>query len=204
MDFAEAARILSDKREIKRWTDAANKRRDVMMELMWDSTRGMFFDYNYVKKRRSSISSLAAYYPMWAGMLDGKQAAKLVKSLRKFRQKGGLATTDNLPIGQYVFGALPMQWAYPNGWAPLHFLVVQGLQRYGYQAEARDLALTWLHTNLHWFKLHGNFLEKYNVVRIGEPPAKGVYPSQTGFGWTNAVFERFCRDFLDTPETPDK
>jgi alpha,alpha-trehalase len=202
IDFAEAAKILSDKHEIKRWTDASSKRRDVMFELMWDSTKGMFFDYNYVKKRRSNISSLAAYYPLWAGMLDGKQAAKLVKSLRKFRQKGGLATTDNLPIGQYVFGALPMQWAYPNGWAPLHFLVVEGLQRYGYHDEARDIALTWVHTNLHWFKTHGNFLEKYNVVRPSEPPAKGVYPSQTGFGWTNAVFERFCRDFLDEEPSP--
>ena len=40
-------------------------------------------------------------------------------------------------------------------------------------------------------------LEKYNVVQPDKPPAKGVYPSQTGFGWTNAVFERFCQEFID-------
>jgi alpha,alpha-trehalase len=200
MDFAEAAKILSDKHEVKKWTDAANTRRDVMFELMWDAGRGMFFDYNYVKERRSNVSSLAAYYPLWVGMLDGNQAAKLVKSLRRFRQKGGLATTDSIPLGQYVFGSIPMQWAYPNGWAPLHFLVVQGLQRYGYQDEARAIAMSWLHTNLDWFKKHGNFLEKYNVVKPSDPPAKGVYPSQTGFGWTNAVFERFCQEFIDVAQ----
>jgi len=41
------------------------------------------------------------------------------------------------------------------------------------------------------------FLEKYNTVEPSKPPAKGVYPAQTGFGWTNAVFERFCREYID-------
>lgn len=33
-----------------------------------------------------------------------------------------------------------------------------------------------------------------------KPPAKGVYPPQTGFGWTNAVFEHFCQDLFDKPK----
>jgi alpha,alpha-trehalase len=199
IDFAAAAKILSNKAEERRWYEAAAARRDAMMELMWDESRGMFYDYNYVKERRSSVASLASYFPLWVGMVDGEQASRMVKALKRFRQKGGLATTDRLPLGQYVMGAIPKQWAYPNGWAPLHLVVVQGLERYGYHKEARDIAMTWLHTNLDWFKKHGNFLEKYNVVKPDEPPAKGVYPSQTGFGWTNAVFERFCQEYIDEP-----
>lgn len=202
MDFAEAARILSDKHEERAWHHAANLRREHMMELMWDPGRSLFYDYNFTKERRGNVSSLAAYFPMWAGMVDGQIAAKLVRSLRKFRQKGGLATTDRLPIGQYVIGSMPMQWAYPNGWAPLHFIVVKGLQRYGYHEDAKAIAMDWLRTNLDWFKAHGNFLEKYNVVKPSDPPAKGVYPSQTGFGWTNAVFERFCQEFIDAQQPP--
>lgn len=201
MDFAAAAKLLSDKREVSRWTAAAYARRDTMYELMWDPGRGLFYDYNYVKKRRGNVSSLATYYPLWAGMVDGRHAAQMVKGLKRFRQKGGLSTTDNIPIGQYVFGSIPMQWAYPNGWAPLHFLVVKGLQRYGYHDDARRIVMSWLHTNLDWFNAHGHFLEKYNVVKPTEPPAKGVYPSQIGFGWTNAVFERFCREFIDDPHS---
>jgi neutral trehalase len=53
---------------------------------------------------------------------------------------------------------------------------------------------------LHWFSNEHVFLEKYNVVSPDKPPVKGVYPSQTGFGWTNAVFERFCQDYVDRPE----
>jgi hypothetical protein len=67
----------------------------------------------------------------------------------------------------------------------------------GFQESDGVEALKWLRTNLDWFNTHGVFLEKYNVVSPDKPPAKGVYPSQTGFGWTNAVFERFCKDYID-------
>ncbi|HVW23209.1 MAG TPA: trehalase family glycosidase [Candidatus Saccharimonadales bacterium] len=199
-DFARAARIFGDKREAAKWDDAAAVRKRNMDKLMWDGLRGLYYDYNYVKQKRGNVSSLATFYPMWAGMVTDKQAASLVKALRRFENKGGLATTDVLPVGQFVFGSMPTQWAYPNGWAPLHFIVVKGLERYGYHKDARRIAMKWLKTNLHWFEKEHMFLEKYNVVSPEKPPVKGVYPMQTGFGWTNAVFERFCRDYVDRLE----
>ncbi|MEO8104996.1 MAG: trehalase family glycosidase [Candidatus Saccharibacteria bacterium] len=198
-DFARAALILGDKPEAARWQAAAAARQATMNELMWDRIRGLFYDYNYVKGKRSSTSSLAAYFPMWAGMVSDKQAAALVKALRRFENKGGLATTDSLPVGQFVLGSMPTQWAYPNGWAPLHYIVIKGLERYGYHADARRIAMKWLKTNLNWYNDHGVFLEKYNVVSPDKPPLKGVYPSQEGFGWTNGVFERLCQDYVDRP-----
>jgi alpha,alpha-trehalase len=196
-DFARAARLLDDRREAAKWDQAAAARKATMDELMWDRLRGLYYDYNYVKEKRSNVSSLAAYFPMWAGMVTEKQAAALVKALRRFENKGGLATTDALPLGQYVPGSMPVQWAFPNGWAPLHFIVVEGLLRYGYHEDARRIANKWIKNNLDWFNQHHVFLEKYNVVNPDKPPQKGVYPSQTGFGWTNAVFERFCQQFVD-------
>lgn len=197
-DFAKAATILGDKREAAKWDVAANHRKKTMNELMWSNLHGLYFDYNYVKEKRGSVSSLAAYYCLWSGLADEKQAKQMVKALRKFEVRGGLTTTDVQPLNQLVPGMLPTQWAYPNGWAPLHFLVVKGLQRYGYYDDARRIMRKWLKTNLDWFNRKGIFLEKYNVVQPSKPPVKGVYPSQTGFGWTNAVFERFCQDLFDT------
>lgn len=197
MDFAKAAGIFGNDEEAKRWEVAAETRKQTMDELMWDRVRGLYYDYNYVKNRRATVSSLAAYFPMWAGMVDNNQAAAMVRALRRFEHKGGLSTTDAPHVRQYVKGSMPTQWAYPNGWAPLHFITLQALERYGYHAEARRIAMKWLKANLWWFTTHGVFLEKYNVVSPEKPPLKGVYPSQSGFGWTNGVFERLCRDYID-------
>ncbi len=196
MDFAKAAFIFGKPDEAKKWEQKAKHRKKIVDKLMWSETKGLFYDYNYQKERRGTVSSLASYYTMWAGMASEKQARKMVKNLRKFEQKGGLSTTDQ-QLGALVPGAMPTQWAYPNGWAPLHFIVIEGLRRYGYEYEARKIAMKWLNTNLDWFNKNGVFLEKYNVVNIDKPPAKGLYPSQTGFGWTNAIFERLSKDYID-------
>jgi alpha,alpha-trehalase len=196
-DFARAAEILGDKPAAEKWERVARTRRKAVDELMWDRIRGLYYDYDFKKERRGNISSLAAYYPMWAGMADKNQAAALVRALRRFENKGGLATTDALPVRQYMRGSMPTQWAYPNGWAPLHLLTIRALERYGYHQDARRIAMKWLKCNLAWFKAHGIFLEKYNVASPDKPPMKGIYPAQSGFGWTNAVFERLCQDYID-------
>ena len=199
VDFARAAKIFGKDKERKEWQAKADQRRKTMNKLMWSDLRDTYFDYNFEKKKRGNIASLATFYPMWAGMVSSEKARDLVKSLKNFEQKGGLSTTDAGGLNQVVTvpGAMPTQWAHPNGWAPLHFIVVQGLQRYGYFAEANRIARKWIKTNLDWFEKHGEFIEKYNVASPKKPPQKGVYPEQVGFGWTNAVFERFCQEYLD-------
>lgn len=197
-DFAYVARELGNEEEAQQWDEAAAARKHTMNKLMWDRLRGLYYDYNFVRGKRGSVSSLATFFPMWAGMVTQEQAAALVKALRRFENRGGLATTDVLPVGQFVIGSMPTQWAYPNGWAPLQYITIRGLERYGYHEDARRIAMKWLKSNLQWFNEHGVFLEKYNVVSPEKPPVKGVYPSQTGFGWTNAVFERLCQDYIDT------
>lgn len=197
IDLAKYYRHIGELRGAAKWEVAAKHRKAAMDELMWSNLRGLYYDYNYDKEKRGTVSSLAGFYPLWAEMVDKKQAAQMVKALRRFENKGGLATTDVQQLSQFVPGAIPTQWAYPNGWAPLHFLIVKGLLRYGYREDAKRIAMKWLKTNLSWFNDNGVFLEKYNVVSVGKPPAKGVYPSQTGFGWTNAVFEWMCKEFID-------
>ncbi len=199
IDFAKVAKILGKEQESKQWQEKALARKNTMDELMWSSTRSFYYDYNYAKEKRGNVTSLAGFYPMWAGMVDDKRAKTLVKALKRFENKGGLTTTDMQPFNQMVaLDSFPTQWSYPNGWAPLQYIVIKGLERYGYHDDARRIAMKWLNTNLQWFNKHGVFLEKYNVVNTEKPPLKGVYPSQTGFGWTNAVFEKLSQEYIDS------
>lgn len=194
-DFARAATLRGDDKQASAWQKAASARRDAMNSTMWASLRGFYFDYNYQKGALSDVWSLAAFVPMWAGLVDGQQAKKLVAHLDKFEKSGGLTTTSRPFIDMSMFGSLKTQWAYPNGWAPLHYFVIEGLKNYGYQIDAERIAKKWLHTNAQWFDRHGVFLEKYNVVNSAKHPVEGVYPSQTGFGWTNAVFSYYAEAY---------
>lgn len=202
-DFARAANILGQSDEQIIWEQKAVGRKKVMQDLMWSKTDKLYFDYNYVQQKRGRIASLASYVPLWAGMVDEAQARQLAKSLRRFIASGGLLTTDEPPIKTAMPQKTPTQWAAPNGWAPLQFMTVKGLERYGYHDEASRIVQRWLKTNLNWYNRHGVFLEKYNVLNPAKSPLEGVYPSQTGFGWTNAIFERFCQDYIDTGAESD-
>ena len=75
----------------------------------------------------------------------------------------------------------------PNGWAPLQWMAVKGLQNYGMYDEANDIADRWLALNQKIYRQTGkcskNTMFKTQTYRGG-----GEYPVQDGFGWTNGVF----------------
>jgi alpha,alpha-trehalase len=192
-DFERAAELLGEAGEAAEWRERAEARRTAVSELLWDEEAGFYFDFNYVTGKRGSVYSLAAYTALWSGLASEEQAVRLVDALPRFERVGGLATTEKDPgLSQLV----PEQWSSPNGWAPLHWFVTRGLERYGYMDESRRIKERWLHTNLAWFCKRGEFIEKYNVDHPDRAPKEGVYPNQTGFGWTNAVFIVFARELF--------
>ncbi|MCU0667642.1 MAG: alpha,alpha-trehalase [Patescibacteria group bacterium] len=187
-DFAEWYKSKGDTNTSKEWDRLAEQRAVWVDELLWGRTRKFYFDYNFVDNKRGFTWSLAGFYPMWVGMASEERARQLVKQLVKFEKKGGLTTTSRPIIDMSIFGSVKTQWAYPNGWAPLQWIVIKGLERYGYTDDAERIAKKWLNTNTAWFIRKGELIEKYNVVSPNKEPLKGVYPDQTGFGWTNGVY----------------
>jgi alpha,alpha-trehalase len=198
-DFATAALILGEPDEAEGWLHLAVKRRSAMKKYLWDDEAGFWFDYNFMTGEKSTVMSLAAFYPMWVGMMSDADAARVMKHLPKFEAEGGLTTTTNQPE---IKTSIPAQWAYPNGWAPLQLLATEGMEKYGYHTEAERIARKWLRVNLRVFEKSGVFYEKYNVISPDELPLEGVYPSQTGFGWTNGVFARLAQRYLSREELP--
>ncbi len=196
MDFAKTASINNDSEGQAKWTSKAKSRQETVNKLMWSKLRGFYFDYNYHEKKKGSVYSLASYYTMWSGLATKDHSKRLVDVINKFDKTGGLATTTNTFLYSALFGSTKTQWAYPNGWAPLQFIVLEGLEKYGYSEQASIIAKKWLKTCNDWYKESGAFQEKYNVVNTKQPAVDGVYPSQNGFGWTNGVFAYLANKYL--------
>jgi alpha,alpha-trehalase len=182
-DLAEFARLLGDDEETNRWLAKSEERRERIMRYLYDPLQGLFFDYDYLAGQQlNDRYSLATFHPLFVGLVTPQEAARVVERLSLFEQAGGLVTTSRQHRAKD-----PYQWDYPNGWAPLHWVALNGLKRYGYFEQAARLAVKWLTLGAETFAQTGKMWEKYNVVERSLAVVT-PYPNQHGFGWTNGVY----------------
>lgn len=189
-DLAEFAKKLDRDKEAEEWLAAANMRKNRINKLLWNQEDGLYYDYDFASEKPGQIKSLAAYFALFTGLANDHQAKALVQNLNSFITDHGLTTTDK--SSQLALGK---QWTSPNGWAPLHYVVIKGLQNYGYQDLASEVAQKWIATVDRKFQETGMLFEKYNVLDPNQEPVSAVYPDQRGFAWTNAVTLRLIKDF---------
>ncbi|MFZ9954861.1 MAG: trehalase family glycosidase [Flavobacteriales bacterium] len=191
-DLSEVFRLLKNYDKHKYYKEQALKRKNMIMELMWNEEKNFFFDYNKFLGEQSSFISVAGFYPLWAKMASEKQAERIVKYiLPLLESKGGVLNTQAYNLSEYT-----KQHDCPNGWPHQQWIVVKGLLNYGYKNDAERIAKKWLDMNHELFIETGKFWEKHNVVKrgVGEfNPDR--YPTQSGFAWTNAVFVRLINEF---------
>jgi alpha,alpha-trehalase len=182
-DTAEIMSILGRASEARRWLARAAARRRSINRLMWDDRDGLYYDYSFAKRAVRRYPFATTFYPLWVGIADRKQAARLVANLHLFERAGGLQTSTK---------ASGNQWDAPFGWAPLQMIAAAGLRRYGYQAEADRITANFLSTILKEFIQHSTIVEKYDVVRRESEISSGIKFGYNynviGFGWTNAAF----------------
>jgi alpha,alpha-trehalase len=182
-DTAEILRIIGRARQARTWTNRAEERKQKINRLMWDEKDGLFYDYNFATKEVRHYPFVTTFYPLWVGVADRRQAARIVANLHLFERPGGLLTST------YVSGS---QWDAPYGWAPTEMIAIQGLRRYGYNKEADRVTTNFLSTILKEFIQHNTIVEKYDVERRESEVSAGLkfgYKSnEIGFGWTNAAF----------------
>lgn len=169
-----------------RFHRAAATRALAVQKYLWNDGEQRFADYDIRTSSHTPVLSAATFYPLWVGLATPEQArAVAATASSRLLAPGGLRTTQNR-TGQ--------QWDAPNGWAPLQWIAIDGLARYGHQSLAHDIAKRWIATVSRTWIENGKMLEKYDVEEQ-KSGGGGEYETQDGFGWTNgvtaAVLERF-------------
>jgi alpha,alpha-trehalase len=164
----------------------ADARKAAISKYLWSAQDKRFVDWDRSTGKPTPSISVAMLYPLFVGLATPAQAdatAKLTQAT--LLAPGGLRTTT-VRTGQ--------QWDEPNGWAPLLWVGVHGLDRYGKTSLADSLAQRWVRTVSTFYACTGRMVEKYDVDS-GQAGGGGEYPVQDGFGWTNGV----TRVLLDRP-----
>jgi alpha,alpha-trehalase len=180
-DLEAFAKELGNTADAGRWAHAAEVRRAAIDKYLWRPDQGRYMDYDFIKGQPSTDPYLTMFYPLWAGAASKQQADALVKQLKLFEHRGGLAMSTR------ETGA---QWDAPFGWAPTNWIAAKGLQHYGFDADARRISCAFTGTVDRSLAKDGTIREKYNMV-LGNADVKitaGYKTNVIGFGWTNGVY----------------
>lgn len=174
--IAANCRLLRDLGCAREFTGRAGARKAAIERFLWHP-HGFYTDYDLDRRAPVDRRTAAMAYPLFTGVASPDRARAAGEALRRLIAPGGLVTTG-VATGE--------QWDAPNGWAPLQWIAVAGLRRYGLDYDGR-IARRWMATVEREYAASGRLLEKYDVKEAREGGG-GEYPLQDGFGWTNGVY----------------
>ena len=184
--IARRSAAAGDRAGAAQFAALARKRKAALDRYFWVAKEDRYADWDRIARTPTARLSAATLFPLFAGAASPRQAAAVAATVRKsLLAPGGLRTTP-LRTGQ--------QWDSPNGWAPLQWVAIAGLEKAGQPTLAHDIAKRWIDTVVTAYAETGKMLEKYDVEEH-KPGGGGEYPTQDGFGWTNgvasAILERY-------------
>lgn len=184
--LSEAYVLQKQNNQAKHFDTLAKKRKIAIQNYCWNAETEFFEDYHFPSQQTTAFASLAATFPLFFEIAKDSQAAAVAKKIQAdFLQRGGVVTTL-IKSGQ--------QWDFPNGWAPLQWVAIQGLRNYGFHEIAQQIQNNWVELNVKVYRNTGKMMEKYNVTDMGLDAGGGEYPVQDGFGWTNGVLLKLLND----------
>ncbi len=179
-DLSLIADLCALQSKMSDYIDRAQKRKRSMNTYLWDSSYGLYRDFNVKLGSWSKYRFLTEAYPLWAGIPDKRQVNRIDTNLAVFEQAGGLVTS---------LSQTGCQWDYPFGWAPLQMIAVEGLRSYGLNEKADRIAAKFVATVIKEFDRTSQIFEKYDVSRTTSVVdlKLGYTSNEVGFGWTNAA-----------------
>jgi len=188
IDMAFFFEVLEQPNKVEEWKNRAAKRKELINRYLWDEDTGMYFDYNFVTKKKRYYEFITTFFPLWAGVASEAQARRVAQSLSKFERAGGVMISTR---------ETGCQWDAPFGWGPHTLLTVVGLQNYGFHDDAKRISSKFCALLVKQFEKEKTILEKYDVCESTSDTnlTFGYQSNEIGFGWTNAVFLELVRMF---------
>lgn len=206
MSFSYLAKlyfIIDNPKRSVYWNGKAVDWKRSIDKILFNETEGIWFDYDLILKKHRIYFYSSNLSPLWCrafepinGLNLGKTAVKYLLDNSIEDYYGGIPASF-MPTGE--------QWDYPNTWAPLQSIMIEGLENTGDLVAsklARKLAERWVYANMKGYNKHEAMFEKYDSLTLGTFGTGGEYEVQSGFGWSNAVVLRFIKTYYTRESSP--
>lgn len=149
------------------------KKTEDALDNLWDGFYKQYYSRTFITHKLVKEPSIATLLPLYAGSIDKERASELVSLLTNGKYFGARYPVPSVPLNSSWYKELGY-WQGPT-WINTNWLIADGLDRYGFKAEATHIR----EASLSLIDKHGAF--EYFSSRHGTPAGAKQ------FSWTAAL-----------------
>ncbi len=143
------------------------------LDKLWDGYSSQYYSRNFVTHKLIKEPSIATLLPLYSGAVTKERAAELVKMLNDQKYFKTTYPVASVPLMSGNYKELGY-WQGPT-WINTNWLIIDGLERYGYQKEADHIR----QQTVSLIEQHGSY--EYFSAKNGDPAGA------KDFSWTAAL-----------------
>jgi glycogen debranching enzyme len=165
-NLSELSAILGYEEEANKFNEEADILSAIINSKMWDEEKKFYFDLT-IEEKFCGIKTIAAFWTLLSGTATPERAEYLVNQLKDPNTFGRLHPVPTLAADEDEF--------YPQGgywsgavWVMTNTMVIKGLDLFGYNELAKEIAIKHLDATAKVYKQTGTFWENYAADSIKE------------------------------------
>lgn len=113
------------------------KNSETALEKLYDEPTKQYYSRDFITHKLIIEPSIGTFMPLYAGTITKERADELVKLLKDHRKYWLHNPVPSVPLDSPHFDS-DRYWQGPS-WVNTNWLIIDGLERYGYQTEANEL-----------------------------------------------------------------
>lgn len=169
------AEVIGEADEAEMWKERSRAMARRLVEKSWDPEAGLFWARR--NGERVNVRTPFSLFPLLTGQLPGEISKRLVDHLTNEGEFWSRFPVPSVAMDDPKYDPLRM-WRGPT-WVNINYLLIEGLQRSGYEGLARDLR----RRTLDLISRNDDIYEYYHPETGDNPPRAAAT-----FGWSSAVF----------------
>jgi glycogen debranching enzyme len=168
-----------------------------MNNLMWNKKDGLYYDI-YDTGEQIPVKTVACFWPMLANIASDKRAARMKNVLQDTSKFWRLVPFPTLAADHPAY--IPDGYWLGAVWAPTNYMILKGLENYGYHDLAYQASKKYLKGMHEVFQKTGTVWENYNPDKyVRNERAKPDFVGWTGLGPISVLIESVIGIKINAP-----
>lgn len=142
--MAILAGMLEKEEDARHYHEKSVTLKALINKYLWDEESGFYYDRNEHDGTLNFVKGISGFTPLWSGVASQQQADRLVKEHLINKQEFWTpypVSTYAQTVPDYSVGVEEKECNWKgNVWIPTNYMIFHGLQKYGYDRVAKEIA----------------------------------------------------------------